>query len=46
MGGGGSQRLLSLNPTTILVVLLLGWGCGCCLTVKLDWSVAKNWVNY
>ena len=24
MGGGGSQRLLSLNPTTVLVVLLLG----------------------
>ena len=23
-GGGGSQRLLSLNPTTVLVVLLLG----------------------
>ena len=22
-GGGGSQRLLSLNPTTVLVVLLL-----------------------
>ena len=24
VGGGGSQRLLSLNPTTVLVVLLLG----------------------
>ena len=25
MGGGGcSQRLLSLNPTTVMVVLLLG----------------------
>ena len=24
VGGGGSQRLLSLNPTTALVVLLLG----------------------
>ena len=23
-GGSGSQRLLSLNPTTVLVVLLLG----------------------
>ena len=23
-GGGGSQRLLSLNPTTVMVVLLLG----------------------
>ena len=22
--GGGSQRLLSLNPTTVMVVLLLG----------------------
>ena len=24
MGGGGSQRLLCLNPTTVMVVLLLG----------------------
>ena len=40
MGGGGrggvgySQRLLCLNPTTVVVVLLLG--CGCC------WAVTKN----
>ena len=25
VGGGGSQRLLSLNPATVIVVLLLGW---------------------
>ena len=31
VGGGGSQRLLSLNPTTVLVVLLLGLWCGCCV---------------
>ena len=24
MGGGGSQRLLCLNPTTVMVVLFLG----------------------
>ena len=24
VGGGGSQRLLSLNPTTVMVDLLLG----------------------
>ena len=24
VGGGGSQRLLSLNPTTVMAVLLLG----------------------
>ena len=24
MGGGGSLRLLSLNPTTVMVILLLG----------------------
>ena len=35
-GSGGSQRLLSLNPTTVTVVLLLGlWLLlGCDKTVK------------
>ena len=27
MGGGGSQRLLCLNPTSVMVVLLLLLGC-------------------
>ena len=36
--GGGSQRLLSLNPTTVMVVLLLGlW-----LLLGCDKNISDN----
>ena len=44
VGGGGSQRLLSLNPSTVTVVLLLGlW-----LLLGCDNKKAKqlpSWAN-
>ena len=43
-GGGGSQRLLSLNPTTVMVVLLLGlWlllGCDNLQKAFLPWPIS------
>ena len=37
---GGSQRLLSLNPTTVIVVLLMGlWLLlGCDNKLQIDWQ--------
>ena len=38
-GGGVFQQLLCLNPTTVMVVLLLG--CGCCWAVTIPFVILR-----
>ena len=39
--GGGFKHLLSLNPTTVLVVICC-WGCGYCWAVTIDLFTAQS----
>ena len=38
--GGGFKPLLSLNPSTVLVVV--GWGCGYCWAVTIGLFTAQS----